>query len=130
MLSAARYGGQPARVVAIAAGVVFVVFGLGKFVAYSEELRSFRDYGLFWPGFFVIAIGLVETVGGALLIAGRYLRLAALALAGDMVGAILIAGVGSGNVVPSLTLAPVLLAATGYLVAVAPREGLGRAGRR
>jgi len=65
-------------------------------------------------------------VGGALLVAGRWLRLAALALAGDMVGAIVVAGIGSGNVVPSLTLAPVLLVAMIYLIAVAPRQPLRR----
>jgi len=124
VFAAARYGGRAARVVAIVAGVVFVAFGLGKFAAYSDELRSFRDYGLPWPGFFVVAIGLVETIGGALLLAGRYLRLAALVLAGDMVGAIAIAGIGSGNVVPSLTLAPALLVAMAYLVATAPRQPL------
>lgn len=125
-LAAERYGGRPARAVAIVAGIVFVVFGLGKFVDHAEELRSFREYGLPWPELFVIAVGLVEVVGGALLVAGRWLRLAALALAGDMVGAIVVAGIGSGNVVPSLTLAPVLLVAMIYLIAVAPRQPLRR----
>jgi len=124
--AAERYGGRTARMVAIVAGIVFVVFGLGKFVNHAEEVHSFRDYGLPWPGVSVIVIGLVEVVGGALLVAGRWVRLAALALAGDMVGAIAVAGIGTGEVVPSLTLAPALLVAMIYLIAAAPRQSLRR----
>jgi putative oxidoreductase len=102
----------PARV---AAGVVFVVFGIGKFSAHATEVDSFRTYGLPSPDAFVYAIGVLEIAGGLLLIAGLATRLAAVALAGDMVAAIVVSGLGEGELV-SLTLAPALLIAMGLLV--------------
>jgi putative oxidoreductase len=89
---------------------VFVVFGLGKFVDHASELSSFRSYGLPAPEAFVIAVGLIELIGGLLLLAGVYVRAAAVVLAGDMVGAIVVSGIAKGEPV-SLTLAPVELAA-------------------
>ena len=56
----------------LASGGVFVAFGLGKFVNHGSELASFRAYGLPAPGTFVIVIGLIELVGGLLLIAGLW----------------------------------------------------------
>jgi len=94
----------------LASGGVFVAFGLGKFVNHASELASFKTYGLPAPELFVLAIGVVEVVGGVLLIAGVYTSLAALVLAGDMVGAIIVSGIAKGETV-SLTLAPAELAA-------------------
>ena len=94
----------------VISGAVFVVFGVGKFVNHAAELASFKSYGLPVPGLFVIALGVIELVGGALLIFGRFLRSTALVLAGDMVGAIIISGVAKGEII-SLTVAPVLLIA-------------------
>lgn len=94
----------------VISGGVFVVFGVGKFVNHAAELASFKSYGLPVPGLFVIAIGVIELVGGALLIFGRFLRSTALVLAGDMVGAIIISGVANGEII-SLTVAPALLIA-------------------
>lgn len=107
--------------VALLAGAVFVVFGVGKFVNHAGELASFRAYGLPWPEGAVVAIGALELIGGALLIAGRLRRPVALAMAGNMVGAIVVSGVGEGEVFPSLTLAPALLAAMVYLLAAGSR---------
>jgi putative oxidoreductase len=98
-----------------AAAIVFVVFGAGKFVDHGAELASFRKYGLPAPDAFVYLIGALEIGGGMLLASGRLVRLAALALAGDMVGAIIVSGLGRGEDV-SLTLAPALLAAMIFLV--------------
>ncbi len=86
-------------------GSVFVVFGVGKFVNHASELASFKTYGLPAPEVFVAAIGVIELVGGALLIAGLLTRPAALVLAGDMVGAVLVSGIARGELI-SLTLAP------------------------
>jgi putative oxidoreductase len=102
----------PARILLrlrVAAGVVFVVFGIGKFSQHETEVDSFRTYGLPEPDAFVYAIGVLEIAGGLMLIAGILVWLVALALAGDMVGAIVVSGIGEGEVVPSLTLAPALL---------------------
>jgi len=66
-------------------------------------------------------------------VAGFATRLAALALAGDMIGAIIISGVMHGEGI-SLTLAPALLVATGLLVRYGPgrlsADGRPNAGRR
>jgi putative oxidoreductase len=59
---------------------------------------------------FTIAIGVVELAGGLLLIAGVRLRPAALVLAGDMAGAIVVSGIARGELI-SLTLAPAQLTA-------------------
>jgi uncharacterized membrane protein YphA (DoxX/SURF4 family) len=98
-----------------AAGIVFVVFGAGKFVNHLSEISSFRSYGLPLPSAFVYAIGVLELVGGLMLASGVLVRLAALALAADMVGAIVVSGIGRGENI-SLTLAPVLLAAMIFLI--------------
>jgi putative oxidoreductase len=96
--------------VRLLAGGVFVAFGIGKFVNHSSELASFKSYGLPFPEAFIVVIGVIELLGGLLLIAGLFTRAAALVLAGDMVGAIIVSGIAKGEVV-SLTLAPAELIA-------------------
>ncbi len=100
-------------------GAVFVVFGVGKFVNHASELASFKTYGLPAPEAFVAAIGVLELVGGALLIAGLFTRPAAFALAGDMVGAIIVSGIAKGELI-SLTLAPAELVAMLVLLRTGP----------
>jgi putative oxidoreductase len=97
-------------VLRLLAGGVFVVFGAGKFVNHATELASFRSYGLPAPEVFVVVVGLIELVGGALLIAGVLVRPVALVLAGNMVGAIIVSGIAKGEPI-SLTLAPAELVA-------------------
>jgi putative oxidoreductase len=92
-------------VLRLLSGGVFVVFGAGKFVNHASELASFKTYGLPAPAAFVIVIGLVELAGGLLLMVGLLTRPAALVLAGDMIGAIVVSGIAKGELV-SLTLAP------------------------
>jgi uncharacterized membrane protein YphA (DoxX/SURF4 family) len=98
-----------------AAAIVFVVFGAGKFVNHASELASFRHYALPAPDAFTYFIGALEIVGGLLLASGVWVGLAALVLAGDMVGAIVLSGIGRGEAI-SLTLAPALLLAMIYLL--------------
>jgi putative oxidoreductase len=104
-----------------AAAAIYVAFGVGKFTAHGSEAASFKDYGLPEPDAFVYAIGVLEIAGGLLLLAGLLTRLAATALAGDMVGAIAVSGIGQGETI-SLTLAPALLVAMLFLI----RTGGGR----
>ena len=104
------------------AGAVFVVFGIGKFTDHAHEAASFESYGLPAPDAFVYLVGALEIGGGVLLIVGLLTRLVALALAGNMVGAIVVSGIGEGEVLPSLTLAPVLLAAMLFLLWTGPGE--------
>ena len=103
------------RIARIAAGVVFVVFGIGKFSQHATEVDSFDKYGLPEPDAFVYAIGVLEIAGGLMLIAGILTWLAALALAGDMVGAIVVSGIKEGELI-SLTLAPALLVVMALVV--------------
>jgi putative oxidoreductase len=103
--------------VRVASGGVFVAFGAGKFVNHASELASFEAYGLPAPALLVLVIGVVEVVGGVLLIAGLYTKPAALVLAGDMVVAIIVSGIAKGEVV-SLTLAPAELAAMAVVLSL------------
>ena len=88
-----------------AAGVILLVFGVAKFANHAAELASFRHYPLPAPDAFVYLVGAVETGGGLLLITGLLTRLVALALATDMIGAIVVSGLARGELI-SLTLAP------------------------
>jgi putative oxidoreductase len=112
----------------VAAGVVFLAFGIGKFTSHASELASFKSYGLPFPEVFVYAIGVLEVVGGALLVLGVLTRLVALALAGDMVGAIAVSGIAKGEII-SLTLAPALLVTMCLLMAYGSRGAGASSGR-
>lgn len=108
--------------VAVLTGVIFFFAGLVKFVFHHWELHAFRTFDLPWPSALEIFAGVLETLGGILLVIRRWVVPTALLLAATMVVAIGSSGIGHGDVIPSLTLAPVLLIATVYLLAV----GLGR----
>jgi putative oxidoreductase len=103
----------------LAAGGVFVAFGAGKFVNHTSELASFKAYGLPAPEVLVVVIGVIELTGGVLLMIGVLTRPAALALAGDMVAAIIVSGVAKGEAI-SLTLAPAELLAMLVLLWTGP----------
>jgi putative oxidoreductase len=100
-------------------GGLFVAFGAGKFVNSGSELASFKTYGLPAPEAFVIVIGVIELIGGLLLMAGVLTRPAALVLAGDMIGAIVVSGIAKGEII-SLTLAPAELVAMLVLLWTGP----------
>lgn len=108
-----------AALVRILAGLIFVVFGLGKFISHASETSSFATYGLPHPSAFAYAIGVVELLFGALLLVGLRARVAAVVLAGDMVGAISTAGRIEGGVI-NLGLAPALLLAMLFLLWAGP----------
>ena len=110
--------------VALLTGVTFVVAGLVKFVFHHWELHAFRSFGLPFPFALEIFAGVLETVGGILLARRRAVVPAASLLSVTMVVAIVSSGIGHGNVIPSLTLAPALLLATMFLVV----RGLGLGG--
>ena len=82
--------GLPFRLVA--AGV-FIPVGLGKFVNHDAYVERFERWGFgVAPGAVAILVGLVEVVGGLLLLAGTVPRLAAVTLIGNMIGALATAG--------------------------------------
>jgi uncharacterized membrane protein YphA (DoxX/SURF4 family) len=102
--------------VAVLTGVIFVFAGLVKFVFHAWELRAFRAFGLPWPNALEIFVGLLEVGGGALLIAKSLVLPISGLLAATMVVAIGASGIGHGDVIPSLTLAPALLASLLWLM--------------
>lgn len=102
--------------VAIMTGVVFFFAGLVKFVFHHWELHAFRSFGLPFPSALEIFAGILETVGGVLLAFRRCIAPVAVLLSVTMIVAIVSSGIGNGDVIPSLTLAPVLLIAMLYLV--------------
>ncbi len=109
--------------VAVITGVIFVFAGLVKFVFHAWELRAFRAFGLPWPGAFEIVAGVLEVGGGALLIARSLVVPISGLLAATMVVAIGASGIGHGDVVPSLTLAPALLGSLVWLMGRTARRG-------
>jgi uncharacterized membrane protein YphA (DoxX/SURF4 family) len=101
--------------VAIVTGAIFILAGLVKFVFHSWELRAFRAFGLPWPSALEIFAGAVEIGGGLLLLARLLVVPASLLLTVTMLVAIGASGIG--HVIPSLTLAPALLASLLFLLA-------------
>jgi uncharacterized membrane protein YphA (DoxX/SURF4 family) len=102
--------------VAILTGVIFIVAGLVKFVFHHWELDAFRSFGLPWPSALEIFAGVLETLGGILLALRRFVAPTAVLLAATMIVAIVSSGIGHGDVIPSLTLAPALLVMLVYLL--------------
>ena len=103
----------------LASGAVFVIFGLAKFTSHETEVNSFRSYGLPSPDAFVYVIGTLEVIGALFLFAGFATRFTAVVLAGNMAAAIVVSGLGEGEVI-SLTLAPALLISMLFLIRVGP----------
>ena len=58
---------------------------------------------------------MIEILGGLALIADRAVRPVSVLLGAVMIGAIVTSGIGQGEWIPSLTVAPALLIATVYL---------------
>jgi uncharacterized membrane protein YphA (DoxX/SURF4 family) len=102
--------------VAVISGVVFFFAGLVKFVFHHWELHAFRSFGLPLASPLEILAGVLETAGGILLVLRRWIVPVAVLLASTMVVAIASSGIGHGDVIPSLTLAPALLLAMLYLL--------------
>jgi uncharacterized membrane protein YphA (DoxX/SURF4 family) len=107
--------------VAILTGVVFIPAGLVKFAFHHWELHAFEEFGLPWPFALELLAGVLETVGGVLLIARRRVVPVSLLLCATMLVAIGASGIGHGDVIPSLTLAPLLLLALLFLLTRALR---------
>jgi len=112
-----------ASLVARITGAVFIPAGVIKFAAYGWEVDNFRRFGLPTPEAWVITAGVVETLGGLALLRRRGVVPAAVVLAATMVVAIATSGIDQGDVIPSLTVAPALLAALLYLLSRARPRG-------
>ena len=106
-----------------------MIGGLPKFVAFGWELDAFERFGLPYAEAWVVAAGIIEIGGGILLLLNRLVVPAAAVLAATMVVAIAVSGIKEGDVIPSLTVAPLLLAGCVYLLRAAlvplPSQGAG-----
>jgi uncharacterized membrane protein YphA (DoxX/SURF4 family) len=102
--------------VAILSGAIFFFAGLVKFVFHHWELHAFISFGLPFPSALEILAGVLETVGGVLLVLRRWIVPTTVLLSITMVVAIIASGIDHGDVIPSLTLAPALLVAMLYLL--------------
>jgi uncharacterized membrane protein YphA (DoxX/SURF4 family) len=107
---------QTAVKVATITGIIFIFAGLVKFVFHAWELHAFRAFGLPWPAALEILAGVLEIAGGVLLALRLLVAPVAVLLAVTMVVAIGASGIGHGDVIPSLTLAPALLGALVFLL--------------
>ena len=107
--------------VAILTGVIFIPAGLVKFAFHHWELHAFQSFGLPWPSALEILAGVLEVAGGALLVLRRLVVPVALLLSATMAVAIGASGIGHGDVIPSLTLAPALLLGLLFVLARALR---------
>jgi putative oxidoreductase len=113
--------GVPAYVVGllrIVAGAFFVSVSVGKFVDHAQEAMDFDRYGVPVPDVAVYAVGVIEVVGGLLLVVGLLTRPAAGLLALTMIGAISTAGRVDGGsfhlgVAPTLLVVMLVLLWTG-----------------
>jgi putative oxidoreductase len=100
--------------VRIVAGAFFVSVSLGKFVDHAQEAMDFDRYGIPVPDVAVYAVGVIEVVGGLLLVVGLLTRPAAGVLALTLIGAIATAGRVDGGsfhlgVAPTLLVVMLLL---------------------
>jgi putative oxidoreductase len=79
-------------VIRVGAGAVFFAFSFGKFRRHDAEANAFDRYGIPFPDVTTYLVGTLEFIGGLLLIAGLLTRPAAVALLGNMAGALATAG--------------------------------------
>jgi putative oxidoreductase len=112
-------GAYATTAVRVVTGAIFVSVSTGKFVDHMKEAMDFESYGVPIPDTAVYVVGVLELVGGLLLVVGLFTRVAALLLAANMVGAISTAGVMEGGSF-HLGVGPALLVAMLFLLWAGP----------
>lgn len=115
-------GSPRAALVARVIGATFIVAGAVKFLAFGWEVDNFRRFGLPVAPAWVVAAGVIEIAGGALLVRRQAVVPAAALLVITMAVAIAVSGIAHGDVIPSLTLAPVLLGGLLFIIRQATRS--------
>jgi putative oxidoreductase len=72
---------------------VYIPIGLGKFVNHDEYVERFERWGFgAASGELAVLVGLLEVIGGLMLLLGIVPRLVSVALIGNMIGALVTAG--------------------------------------
>jgi putative oxidoreductase len=102
-------------VVRVVTGMLFISISLGKFFDHAQESVDFDRYGIPAPEVASYLVGVLELVGGALLVIGLLTRPVALVLAANLMGAIATAGRVDGGTF-NLGVAPAMLVAMLFLV--------------
>ena len=80
----------------VVVGATFLVHGLDKLIDLPSTERYFASLDIPAPTLMAPFVAITETVGGGLLVVGLTARLAGLALAGDMLVALLTEHIGNG----------------------------------
>ena len=83
-------------VLRVVVGGTFLVHGIDKLIDLSAAERYFASLSIPAPGLMAPFVGVTEAVGGALLLLGLGTRLVGLALASDMLVALLTEHIGDG----------------------------------
>src|SRR5947209_4075135 len=104
--------------VAQVSGLVFIAAGLVKFVFHAWELKAFRNFGIPAASIMEPIVGVVETLGGFLLLKRTLIVPTAFVLAVIMLVAFVTGGLIHASPIPSDTLAPVLVLAMVYLILI------------
>lgn len=78
--------------VRVVAGVILMAVSVSKFTRHTDLVAAFERYSIPFPDQSVYLAGTVEMMGGLLLVLGLLTRLAALAVAGNMLVAVLTGG--------------------------------------
>lgn len=89
-------------VLRIVVGIVFMMHGYQKLFVFgfAGTIGAFGKMGIFLPGITGPLVAIVEFFGGLALVIGLLTRLAAFAIACDMLGAILLVHIGNGFFAP------------------------------
>src|ERR1700685_4582606 len=101
---------------AVICGLIFITAGLGEFGFFPCGLPAFRDFGIPAPTVMGPIVGVLETLGGVLLVRRVLVVPTAFVLAVIMTVAFIAGGIIHASPIPSDTLAPALRVAMIYLM--------------